>query len=226
MLTKNSEGNCEIVETDRKECIKKLTNGLWTAEEEHIFFASTKLLILVEGKGDVAYIKDAIKILNYPLDINILPVGGSTNAKCFIREIKEELKDRKVLMIFDRDDAGKDGLKDCLDQGTEEKNDLHTYKIDNIYYLMLPKLTVHTAAEFLIEDYLPIELKKTLAHNIADQSQDFFNKYVKDFKETLKEELAKANYKTKENYEGFRVLLDKIKEIIDGDNIQNLVEIN
>ena len=129
-------------------------------------------------------------------------------------------------MIFDRDDAGKDGLKDCLNHGTSGKNDLNTYKIDNIYYLMLPKLTVHTATEFLIEDYLPIELKKTLAHNIADQGQGFFNKYVKDLKEKLKEELAKTDYINEENYEGFRVLLDKIKEIIDGNNIQNLVEIN
>lgn len=226
MLTRNSDGNCEIVDSDKKECIKKLTNGLWTAEEEHIFFASKKPLILVEGKGDVAYIKSAIKILNYPLDINILPVGGARNAKCFIDEIKQEVKDRTVIMLFDRDDAGANGLKDCVNQTDHGRIDLHTYKVGNIYYLMLPKLQVHTEIDFLIEDYLPIDLKKTIAHNITDQGQGFFNKYVKDLKEKLKEELAKPDYQTKENYEGFRVLLDKIKEIIDGNNIQNLVEIN
>ncbi|MBE6463530.1 MAG: hypothetical protein E7005_07255 [Alphaproteobacteria bacterium] len=226
MLTRNSDGNCEIIDTDRKECIKKLTNGLWSAEEEHIFFASKKPLILVEGKGDVAYIKSAIKILNYPLDINILPVGGARNAKCFIDEIKQEVKDRTVIMFFDRDDAGADGLKDCVNQTDHGRIDLHTYKVGNIYYLMLPKLQIHTEIDFLIEDYLPIDLKKTIAHNITDQGQGFFNKYVKDLKEKLKKELAKPDYQTKENYEGFRVLLDKIKEIIDGNSIQNLVEIN
>ena len=226
MLTRNNDGNCEIVDSDRKECINKLTNGLWTAEEEHIFFASNKPLVLVEGKGDVAYIKSAMKILNYPLDINILPVGGARNAKCFIDEIKQEVKDRTVIMLFDRDDAGANGLKDCVNQTDHGRIDLHTYKVGNIYYLMLPKLQIHTEIDFLIEDYLPIDLKKTIAHNITDQGQGFFNKYVKDLKEKLKEELAKPDYQTKENYEGFRVLLDKIKEIIDGNSIQNLVEIN
>lgn len=225
MLTKGSNDNCEIVNSDRKECVKKLTNGLWTADEEHIFFASNKPLMLVEGKGDVTYIKSAMKILNYPLDINILPVGGARNAKCFIDEIKQEVKDRIVIMLFDRDDAGANGLKDCVNQTDHGRIDLHTYKVGNIYYLMLPKLQVHTEIDFLIEDYLPIDLKKTIAHNITDQGQGFFNKYVKDLKEKLKEELAKPDYQTKENYEGFRVLLDKIKEIIDETSIQNLVNI-
>ncbi len=225
MLTTNNDGNCAIVDTNRKECIKKLTNGLWTADETHIFFASSKPLILVEGKGDVAYIKSAIKILNYPLDVNILPVGGATNAKCFIDEIIKEVEDRTVIMLFDRDEGGYKGLKNCINQGTEGKNDIRTYKVSNVYYLMLPKLSIHTEIDFLIEDYLPIDLKKTIAHNITDQGQGFFNKYVKDLKEKLKEELAKPDYQTKENYEGFRVLLDKIKEIIDETSIQNLVNI-
>lgn len=225
MLTRNSGGNCEIINSDRKECITRLTNGLWTADETHIFFASNKPLIIVEGKGDVAYIKSAMKILNYPLDINILPVGGATNAKCFIDEIKQEVKDRTVIMLFDRDEAGANGLKNCIDHATRGRPDTNVYKVANVYYLMLPKLTVHTEMDFLIEDYLPIDLKKTIAHNITDQGQGFFNKYVKDLKEKLKEELAKPDYQTKENYEGFRILLDKIKEIIDGTNIQNLVNI-
>lgn len=225
MLTKGSNGNCEIVNSDRKECITRLTNGLWTADETHIFFASNKPLIMVEGKGDVAYIKSAMKILNYPLDINILPVGGATNAKCFIDEIKQEVKDRTVIMLFDRDEAGANGLKNCIDHATMGRPDTNVYKVANVYYLMLPKLTVHTEMDFLIEDYLPIDLKKTIAHNITDQGQGFFNKYVKDLKEKLKEELAKPDYQTKENYEGFRVLLDKIKEIIDETSIQNLVNI-
>ena len=225
MLTRNKDGNCEIINSDRKECITRLTNGLWTADETHIFFASNKPLIIVEGKGDVAYIKSAMKILNYPLDINILPVGGATNAKCFIDEIKQEVKDRTVIMLFDRDEAGANGLKNCIDHATRGRPDTNVYKVANVYYLMLPKLTVHTEMDFLIEDYLPIDLKKTIAHNITDQGQGFFNKYVKDLKEKLKEELAKPDYQTKENYEGFRVLLDKIKEIIDETNIQNLVNI-
>ena len=226
MLTRNKDGNCEIVNSDRKECITRLTNGLWTAEEEHIFFASNKPLVLVEGKGDVAYIKSAIKILNYPLDINILPVGGATNAKCFIDEIIQDVEDRTVIMLFDRDDGGYKGLKSCINQGTEGRNDIHTYKVSSVYYLMLPKLLIHTETDFLIEDYLPIDLKKTVAHNITDQGQGFFNKYVKDLKEKLKEELAKPELINEENYEGFRTLLDKIKEIIDGNNIQNLVVIS
>lgn len=225
MLTRNRDGNCQIIDTDRKECIRKLTNGLWTAEEKHIFFASNKPLVLVEGKGDVNYIKSAIKILNYPLDINILPVGGASNAKSFIGEIKEEITDRIVIMFFDRDEGGCKGLKECIDQGTEGRNDIRTYKSANIYYLMLPKLSVHSEIDFLIEDYFPIELKKTIAHSITEQGQGFFNKYTKDLKQAIKNELVKTD-QTKENYEGFRVLLDKIKEIIDGNDITNLTEFN
>lgn len=67
---------------------------------------------------------------------------------------------------------------------------------------------------------------KGIAHQIINQGNGCFNKYPKDLRDKIKNELAKIDYKTKENYEGFRVLLNKIKEIIDEDNIQNLVKIN
>ena len=96
---------------------------------------------------------------------------------------------------------------------------------NGIYLLLLPKTSSHTDLDFLIEDYFPRKLKNKIAYQFVNQSNGYFNKYPSDLKKKVKDELAKIDYKTEENYIGFKVLLDKIQEIIDGTSIQNLVEV-
>lgn len=55
-----------------------------------------------------------MNLLNIVLNINILPVGGATNAPSFLDEIGPYVKAKKVIMIFDRDDAGYKGLKEYV----------------------------------------------------------------------------------------------------------------
>lgn len=226
-LKRNLDGFSEIVTYNNKQNLSHLTGGIWTPEERNIFFASNKPLILVEGKGDVDYIKSAIKILNYNLDINILPVGGAPNACSFIDGLAAISTEQKlIIMLFDRDEAGFKALGNCIRKGTNGgKNDNNTYKKDNIYYLLLPKLPGHTEQDFLIEDYFPIEFKKTKALEIASQGNGFFSKYTKDLKQSLKNALSTSDCHTEENLVGFQTLLDKIQEIINGTNIQNLIDI-
>ena len=225
MLDKDENGKCQIITSCRQDYITKLTGGIWSAEERNIFFSSNKPLVLVEGLGDVDYIKSAIRLLNIKLNVNILPVGGATNAPSFLNEIESYVKAKKVIMIFDRDDAGYKGLKEYIKTGTRGREDIKVYLKNGIYLLLLPKTSGHTDLDFLIEDYFPRKLKNKIAYQFVNQSNGYFNKYPSDLKKKVKDELAKIDYKTEENYIGFKVLLDKIQEIIDGTSIQNLVEV-
>lgn len=72
MLARNREDQCEIISENSKNCISKLTGGLWTAIEQNIFLNSSRPLILFEGMDDVIYIKQAINYFykEYPLDVD------------------------------------------------------------------------------------------------------------------------------------------------------------
>ena len=240
MLSKNNDGRCEIVSEARKECIEKLTNGLWTAVEQNIFMNSSKPLILFEGMDDVIYVKQAITYFytEYPLDIEMLYFGGAPNAEEFIKNLRQiGIPDnKKIIILFDKDKGGFDGMRSCLkacrtnenvNLGQIDCNDKHIYKNKNFYYLTYPKTqNCSDSAEFVLEDYFTITTKaKFIKQQI--KSDPYSIKNYKDLDEKIKKNIRK-NIKslTANEMAGFKTLLDKIKEIIDGSNIQNLVEIN
>lgn len=240
MLSKNNDGRCEIVSESRKECINKLTNGLWTVVEQNIFMNSSKPLILFEGMDDVIYVKQAITYFytEYPLDVEMLYFGGAPNAEEFIKNLKQiGIPDnKKITVLFDKDKGGFDGIRSCLkacrtneniNLGQIDCNDNHIYKNKNFYYLTYPKTqNCLASAEFVLEDYFTITTKaKFIKQQI--KSDPYSIKSYKDLDEKIKRNIRKSiKFLTANEMAGFKTLLNKIKEIIDDDNIQNLVEIN
>ena len=79
---------------------------------------------------------------------------------------------------------------------------------------MLPKTARHNYIDFLIEDYFSTNLKKKIAQNKINEANGVFNLYSKDLKDYIKRELAKEEYHTVKNMQGFKVLLKKLQNII------------
>lgn len=108
-------------------------------------------------------------------------------------------------------------------------NDDNIYKKNNLYILLLPKTDKYkenTKVPFLIEDYFSEDCRlKILNEKITEEGGTLksFGSLEKKVKSCLENRLGTKN---EECMEEFKILLDKIKEIIDGNNIQNLVEIN
>lgn len=187
-----------------------------------LILSSKTPLILVEGIGDVEYIKKAISALSKEnakyekLDFDILQMGGGgKNSKYFTDNIRPHItSEKRVIVLFDRDDSGCEGMKECANI-TGGRRNFETYKKDNWYYLMLPKTNDHMEDDFLIEDYFSKEHKEKIASAKVLDAGGHFNKYPKDLrqllKDTLKSELAGYD---KTQLCGFSVLLDKLFDII------------
>ena len=218
------DNECKITYDSVSNSINKLTNGQWKYVDHSLFISRARTLILTEGQGDIAYIKKAIDIYSdeekYRLlrDVDFIHCGGAQNVCHMVNELKAIMpSDKKIIVIFDRDDAGGDGLKSVIKKG-KDKKDTKTYKKDQFYFFKLPVTEGYTKDTFVIEDYFSNDHKKNIAlSKLADVNG--FNDIPKDLKQSVKEDLAKnlESY-TKEEMKGFKILLDKIYNIIINDN--------
>ncbi len=235
VMLENKNGYSAVINHEKIDKIKNLTGGIWSETKQNIFLNSTTPLILFEGIGDITYVKTAINLFKseFPLleNVDFLPFGGAANACEFAKDIKEIVnKEKKIIMIFDRDDAGQDGMGKCLPKGVfkEGVKNTKTYlnKDNGIIYLMLPMseerksmLTINAKDKdlhFLIEDCFSNDLRKDIAQKCINETNGIFNKYTKDLKGHIKTILSRPEYHTPENMSGFKNLLIKIQNIIKG----------
>ena len=224
IMLENKDGYSAVINHEKIDKIKNLTGGIWSETKQNIFLNSTTPLILFEGIGDIKYTKKAIELYKseFPnlIDIDFLPFGGAQNACEYVKEIKAITpKDKKIIVIFDRDDEGQKGMKKCLPANsfTQGRENYNTYlSIDNnIIYLMLPITESHNYIDFVIEDYFSVSLKNEISQKKINEAAGIFNKYTKDFRQYIKDELGKETYQTTDNMLNFKVLLKKISDIID-----------
>ena len=187
---------------------------------------TTKHLVITEGKTDVQYISKAISLFadDYPqlIDLEFLVLGGTDGevAKELLSKIRN-IEGRKVILLVDRDKSGQDCLKTVLGDIsiTFQAFDYRVHpSAINQYTLMLP-IVLGTVGEFVVEDYFKNDKIKDLTkRDIENKFQN--NSKFKDFP-TVKDNLKKKilpdfckNEATDVDMDDFKVLLDKIQEII------------
>ena len=224
MMLDCDDKKTNVVYGDITKAIYELTDGQWGYIDHTIFLDKSRPLLLVEGSGDVKYIKHAIKVLSdtmpdYKLlsNMDIIHCGGATCIKDTLIEISTCLpKGKKVIALFDRDEEGGKGIHSIINKG-KDRNDTTTYLRDECYYLKLPKTPGHGRIDFVIEDYFSKQFKKDVAQSFLDSVDGEFNNFTKDLKQSIKDKL----YKEMDLYDatvmqGFKVLLDKLLAIING----------
>lgn len=234
MLTKGSNGNCEIIDDTKKSLIQQLTGNIYSINEQNIIFNSSKPLLLVEGKSDIKYIKRALELYKeFPANYDFISFNGTGNAFYFYSEISAYVQNRKVILLLDRDEAGVKALGTFIKQRTNDglwrdfMNDEKVYNRNNLFITLLPKTNEYkekAKVTFLIEDYFNEECRlKILNEKIEEEGNTLksFGGLEKKVKSCLENRLGTKN---EECMDGFKVLLGKIKEIIDG-TVQNLVNI-
>lgn len=211
-----------VEDLEKLQQIRELSGGYINYFDGTLLLNSNNPLVLVEGVGDVNYLRKAIELLsdthNYSnISWDILFMGGAgENAKQFIGKLRPHINEqRKVVVVFDRDDSGAEAMDKLGFTGN--RNDFKTYKIKNWYFTMLPKTTGHTETDFTIEDYFSLEYKKNVAITKIEESGGFFKKLPKDLRQNVKDTLGNriATYKAID-MEGFSILIDKILSILDG----------
>ena len=211
-----------VEDLEKLQQIRELSGGYINYFDGTLLLNSNNPLVLVEGVGDVNYLRKAIELLsdthNYSnISWDILFMGGAgENAKQFIGKLRPHINEqRKVVVVFDRDASGAEAMDKLGFTGN--RNDFKTYKIKNWYFTMLPKTTGHTEIDFTIEDYFSLEYKKNVAITKIEESGGFFKKLPKDLRQNVKDTLGNqiATYKAID-MEGFSILIDKILSILDG----------
>ncbi len=226
VLDRVEQGNVQLVEKGKQDILSKLLYGQYGNFYASFFASSNTPLLLVEGEGDAKYIKRALGVWGDGLNFDILHFGGTGNAPHFLSEIKSCLKENKtIIALFDRDDAGRDGMKNCCGRGDKMKDDVF-YK-DRVFFTMLPRIPEHPNSEdFIIEDYFHNSLKIKLLYQKVNDSHGLYAKVPTDLRGSMKNTLlSNLSTYTKDDLVGFKVLIDKLKSIVDGScKIVNLEE--
>ncbi|MDR0231235.1 MAG: AAA family ATPase [Dysgonamonadaceae bacterium] len=215
--------NGKIETIDKLKQISDLTNGEFSYIEG-AFILSSKNIIVVEGTNDIKYIKKAIDIFsvkdskyNELKKLAFIPTGGASNTESFFNDVIINLLPpiKKLLYIFDYDDAGVDGWEKINKlKGTYSQIDILFYQED---YLTAyePIKTKSKKSPCFVEDLFHENSYSDIVDELRRKSK------FKDFKMITEPTSSKIkthiekNYRnlTAIDYNGFEPLLDKLLDI-------------
>lgn len=184
---------------------------------------SSRPLVVFEGKTDVMYVKRALEMLKSrvtdyaSLNVDFLNANGAGNVKSFIDNLKAFVPDsKKIVVFFDRDNAGKDGVQAITGISKNDGRVAHYQDIvqDNITTSFIPYKDGVTEGDFLIEDYFSWDdtIKAIVEDVIPDRKHPI--KMLPNLPDKIKKELEKRINKFEaDEFNGFIPLLDKIVEL-------------
>lgn len=211
MLEKNESNEARVVDDEKIKVIEKLTDGIWSYQEQNFLLNSNKDLILVEGKTDIAYLEAALKVLkqNHPefvdFDFEYLPFGGASGLELFVEKFQPK-PDQTIIAFLDRDQAGFDAIRSTTGfQGTLDE--YSTREKNGINIALYPKPTGYTTSNFIAEDYFGIDYLREL---IFGESESYTE--VKSSK-ALKREIERRcidGSMENDKFEQFKVVFEEI----------------
>ena len=224
MLDRKADGRVEIIDKKNVDLVSRLTEGIWTAQEQNIFLASHSDILLVEGASDIVFIKAALDYFQgqgrySDLSFEYIPCGGASHMKDFATIFKP--KDGQMVMGFlDADKAGRESMHKVIknpEKGAsawEVKKFGKAKKSGDVWFSFYPVWKgKKDAANFNVEDYFTCQL---------------FRKYIFSFssldtikgRDGLKTKLESECKNGKINpkyYEKFSMLFDHILMIKDAE---------
>ena len=216
MLDCQLDGNATVVDGNKQQIVSELTNNIWTLQEQNIFLASNKTVLVVEGKTDEQLLSAALTSLQKAgkytdLDFVYLPCGGASNVQAIATRFTPK-SDQMVITFFDTDNAGWNAIKEIFDDKDISKKFGKARKHGNIWYTTYPPCK-KGINNFNIEDYFP---------------RHVFLRYVMRFKsltelwtkDRLKKCMAddcKEGKMTDKQLEKFSLVFDRVQEIMNAE---------
>lgn len=223
LMLELENGKSTILTDEKIEKIKKLSGTSWDVIGQGMMLRSSRPLVVFEGKTDVMYVKRALEMLKSrvtdyaSLNVDFLNANGAGNVKSFIDNLKAFVPDsKKIVVFFDRDNAGKDGVQAITGISKNDGRVAHYQDIvqDNITTSFIPYKDGVTEGDFLIEDYFSWDdtIKAIVEDIIPDRKHPI--KMLPNLPDKIKKELEKRINKFEaDEFNGFIPLLDKIVEL-------------
>lgn len=216
MLDKDDLGNISIVDKTKQQLIADLTDGVWTAQAQNMFLASTNDVIFIEGPTDEDYLSAALKVFQengeyLDLAFEFLPCGGAGQLDNLSRKFVP--KSNQILFAFwDWDDAGEKAMKTIFGEEFTKNNFGKARKKNNVWFAFYPRrkrTRFGWPDGFNVEDYFIKAIVKRyfLSFNSLNNLLS---------KEKFKQNLAKDCKRGKYNYKElnhFHLVFNLIQEI-------------
>lgn len=223
LMLENEGGKATLLTEEKIDKIKHLTGTSWDVIGQGMMLKSNRPLVVFEGKTDVMYVKRALEMLKSSttdyasLNVDFLNANGAGNAKSFIDNLKAFVPNtKKIIVFFDRDNAGKDGVRAVTGISKDDERVAHYQDIvkDNITASFIPYKNGVTDGDFLIEDYFSWDstIKAIVEDVIPERKHPI--KMLPNLPDKIKKELEKRiNQFEADEFNGFIPLLDKIVEL-------------
>lgn len=200
LMLELENGKSTILTDEKIEKIKKLSGTSWDVIGQGMMLRSSRPLVVFEGKTDVMYVKRALEMLKSrvtdyaSLNVDFLNANGAGNVKSFIDNLKAFVPDsKKIVVFFDRDNAGKDGVQAITGISKNDGRVAHYQDIvqDNITTSFIPYKDGVTEGDFLIEDYFSWDdtIKAIVEDVIPDRKHPI--KMLPNLPDKIKKELEK-----------------------------------
>lgn len=160
MLDRTDDGLATTISQEKKDIVAKLTDGIWSLQEQNIFLASNKDVLLVEGKTDEVFLSKALAYLQTKgnfcnMEFSYLPCGGASNVNEVMQRF-EPKQNQLMICLFDSDKAGWEAINKIF--GCD--NNLYNFsnygmakKFGKIWFAPYPKPCSKKCTNFNIEDY-------------------------------------------------------------------------
>lgn len=223
LMLELENGKSTILTDEKIEKIKKLSGTSWDVIGQGMMLRSSRPLVVFEGKTDIKYVKRAIDLfkdenpLYGQIQVDYMSAGGADNMQFFITDLLEVIpNNKKIIVFFDRDDEGQKGAAALLnlttsDEAIAQYNDI---KRDNLTVSFIPYKTGVNGGDFLIEDYFSWDktVKPMVDKTIENSHHPLKN--LPKLSSRIKKGLEDKHMTfTKEEFEGFITLIDKIVDL-------------
>ena len=221
----SKEGIVSEVPIDKLKLVRTLASNEWNIMDAGSFLNADKPLVLFEGKSDVDFVKRAIELLKADepkygtIDVDYLSFNGTGNAPSFIKNVRDCVATKKIIVFFDRDDAGRNAMVEISGwpkDSDEIKNTIDYISADNLLKAAFyPYTNEVTSGEFLLEDYFSeAKITEIITNLISGKKHPV--KGLSNLSKRVKDTLSnKFQDYSKEDFEGFKFLLDKLLELLE-----------
>lgn len=164
MLTKKANNDAQVETKEKQEIVHKLTDGIWSYQEQNIFLNSNNDILLVEGKSDETFLSKALEVLQRTqpvkyanLKFEYLPCGGAEGVKLMTQKFTPKVG-QHIIALFDSDTAGWDSVNKIFEKDGANKYNSGNFnryrKQGQIWIAMFPKRQYYRGDDnFNIEDY-------------------------------------------------------------------------
>ncbi len=213
-----------LLDDEKIEKVKRLTGNVWDVIGQTMMFKTLDPLVIFEGQTDVKYVKRALDLLKQikqeykAIRADFLNANGAGNVKSFIDNLKELINPlKKVIVFFDRDDAGMKGAASVAGISKDNEKIVHFQDIeqDNLIVSFIPYRDGISGGDFLIEDYFSWDdtLKKIFDELIPGNKHPIKNlpNLPARMKAMIEDRYTQFQC---EEFKGFIPLLDKIQSIL------------